>query len=126
MGSFKRWLLKHEVVLGSDGVRDNQPTQTNAATSQVAQQWLGNPQNADDQAKMVQLGRQGRSNLGAALLHAGARAVQHAQPGISKQTTAPVVAQSIQTSLGLPSTLKPPKPPKPTQVKMMRRAMGKQ
>jgi len=45
--SFKKWLSIQEVVLGSDGVRDNQEVQTARASEKVASAALSNPKNAD-------------------------------------------------------------------------------
>lgn len=45
--SFKKWLAIQEVVLGSDGVRDNQEVQTAKASEKVASAALSNPRNAD-------------------------------------------------------------------------------
>lgn len=121
--TFNEWIGRklHEIKLGSDGQRDNQATQTSAATAQVAQNWLGNDQNSDIQGMLVQ-GAGNKSALAPKLLDAGAEAIEKAPGNIGATTTAPNVAGFIGQSLGLPSVIKPPKP---TQVKMMRRHMRK-
>lgn len=121
MGAFKNWIRFQEIKLGSDGARDNQATQTADATAQVAQNWLGQDQNADVQGQLVQ-GGSNRSALAPKLLDAGADAIDTMPGNIAKQTTAPMVASFIQSNLGLPQVVKPPKP---GQVKMMRRHMRK-
>jgi hypothetical protein len=45
--SFKKWLSLDEVVLGSDGVRDNQEVQTAQGSEKVASSALSDPSNAD-------------------------------------------------------------------------------
>jgi len=121
--TFNEWIGRklHEIKLGSDGSRDNQATQTSHATAQVAQNWLSQDQNADVQAQLIQ-GMGNKSALAPRLMDAGAEAIEKAPGNMGKTTTAPNVAAFIQSNLGLPNIIKPPKP---TQVKMMRRHMRK-
>lgn len=121
--TFNEWIGRklHEIKLGSDGSRDNQATQTASATAAVAQNWLGQDQNADVQAQLVQ-GQGNRSALAPKLMDAGATAIDNAPGNMGATTTAPNVAAFLQNNLGLPNIIKPPKP---TQVKMMRRHMRK-
>lgn len=46
--NFKLWL--NEISLGSDGMRDNQVSQTNQATDQASQAMMQNPKFANHQA----------------------------------------------------------------------------
>ena len=117
MGAFKNWIKLDEIKLGSDGQRDNQATQTSAATQQVAQNWMANRSNADAQGQLMAV-KGNKSVLGKDLLDVGTQAVDAARPGQAQMTTAPMVGSFIGNSMGLPSVIKPPKP---TQVKMMRR-----
>lgn len=119
MGAFKEWLRLQELSLGSDGIRDNAPTQTNNTTKAVASKWMSNPQNSDFTSNLVTLGQQHPSALNKPLMDAGAQAIKAAGT-VGNQTTAPAVAQFMQTSLKLPQVLPPPKP---GAVKMMRRRM---
>lgn len=121
--TFNEWLkIKvNEITLGSDGTRDNAPAQTSAATSQVAQKWLGNDANSDRQGSLISK-TGNRSVLGKDLLDIGAEAIDGAPNALAGQTTAPMVANFIQQNLGLPKVLNVPKP---TQVKMMRKRMRK-
>lgn len=119
MGTFKDWLLK-ELSLGSDGIRDNQPTQTAQATNKVAQNWLGSKSTVDQQTNLTNLGQTNTSALTKPLLTAGADALKLAGPTISGSVQAPDAAFQIQTALKLPTILKPPTPGK---VKLMRRWM---
>jgi hypothetical protein len=118
MASFKTWLKIQEKTVGSDGIRDNTPTQTAQDTQAIASKWLGNPQNSVASSNLVQLGQSNKSALVHPLMNAGAQAIKFGG-GLAKGTDAPSVAGAIQTNLGLPSVIKPPKP---TQVKMMRRS----
>jgi hypothetical protein len=114
MGSFKNFLRLQEKTLGSDGVRDNAPTQTNQDTQAVADRWLGNPKNVDFTSNLLNIGRTNRSALTKPLLDAGAQAVKFS-PLVAKGTDAPTVANAIQNTLNLPDVLKAPKP---TQVRI--------
>lgn len=118
MGAFKIWLHAQETVLGSDGARDNAPAQTAKDTQVVANKWMSNPKNAPITSDLVTMGQSHRSALTQPLLKAGAQAVKFAG-NFGKGVEAPAVAMNIQTNLGLPQVIKPPKP---TQVKMMGRA----
>jgi hypothetical protein len=104
--SFKQWLAIQEIAMGSDGNRDNRSVQTNQAAVEIGQNWLANKRNAPVQANLVQ-GAAHRSTLGKDLLNAGADAMKTAKPGIAGQTTAPLVANFLQTNLGLPKVLRP-------------------
>jgi hypothetical protein len=119
MGRFKNWLAMQEMAIGTSGV-DSQPTQTAQITQQIAQKWMSDQHNADAQARMNAIGMQHKSALGKNLLDAGTNAVKMAGNNLGRQTTAPQVAGAIQNNLGLPTVIKPPKP---TQVKMMRKRM---
>jgi hypothetical protein len=119
MGKFKIWLA--EITVGSDGTRDNTPTQTAQATQAVANKWMANPQNADVLGQLTTVANQHPSALHTPLLDAGAKAVQKAG-GMARATTAPSVAKTIGTNLGLPTnSMSFIKPPRPSQVKMMAR-----
>jgi hypothetical protein len=120
MGSFKNWLLHNEIVLGSDGMRDNAPAQTAKDTSQVAQKWLADPATAKDQANLTNLGQAHRSALNTPLLKAGSDAIKLAGPTMTAGVDAPAVGFNIQNSLKLPPILKPPTV---KNVKMMRKGM---
>lgn len=117
MGNFKNWFDIQEKTVGSDGMRDNATTTTAQATQNVANKWLGNPQNSDTTSKLVTMGQNHRSALMQPLMKAGANAMKSS--GVqAKGTDAPSVAGSIQNSLGLPPVLKLPKV---NQVKLMRK-----
>lgn len=109
--SFAEWIKNQldEIVLGSDGQRDNQVVQTSQATSKVGQNWLANKQNADVQNQLV-TGTSHRSTLAGKLLDAGTQAVDSAPHTFANKTTAPLVANFLQSNLGLPKVLKPQKP----------------
>lgn len=107
--SFKQWLQMQEIVMGSDGQRDNQTVQTSKAAAAVGQQWLGDKKNAGEQAAMVS-GVGNKSTLGKKLLDAGTHAIGGASNSLAAKTTAPLVANFLQTNLGLPQVLKPMKP----------------
>lgn len=115
---FKQWL---EIAMSSDGMKDVEPTQTSQATAQVAQNWLGDKDTATQQSDIV-LGANNRSKLGAKLLDAGASAITMAPRNIAVQTTAPAVAGFLQNQFKLPQVISPPKP---TQMKLMRKKMEK-
>lgn len=105
MGHFKNWLLG-EFAVGSDGMRDNQATQTNQATTQAAQKWLGQPSNAGAQTQLL-TGAKNRSAMGNNLMQAATDAVQAAPATVAKKTTAPAVAGALQQQLGLPKVIQP-------------------
>jgi hypothetical protein len=120
--SFKKWFELQEIVLGSDGQRDNQATQTAQATAQVAQNWLSQKANADLQAKLA-TGTTNHSVLGNKLTNAGADAIGTAPNTVATKTTAPAVAGFLQTQFGLPKVIKTPAP---ANVGFMRKKMRKQ
>lgn len=117
MGSFKQWLQVQEITLGSDGRRDNTPTQTAQATQQVAANWMGNPQNSRAQGDLIGRGSQSPSVLPRQLMNAASTAIKTGPKNIVAQTDASQVGMALQNKLGLPSVLKAPSP---SQVKMMR------
>jgi hypothetical protein len=120
--SFKKWFELQEIVLGSDGQRDNQTTQTAQATAQVAQNWLSQKANADLQAQLA-TGTTNHSALGNKLTTAGTDAIGTAPNTIAAKTTAPAVAGFLQKQFGLPKVIKSPTP---AGVGFMRKKMRKQ
>lgn len=110
MGTFKQWLELQEITLGSDGVRDNTPTQTANATQQVAASWMGNPKNSQAQGNLIGVGAKSRSALPKQLMGAAAQAIQTGPRNMVAQTNASQVGKALQASLGLPSVLKTPQP----------------
>lgn len=105
--SFKQWLSLDEIVMGSDGQRDNQLTQTQQATAHVGNKWLADKATADTQANLIS-GSTNRSSLADTLTSVGADAVKKAGTK-GKTTSAPQVAQFVQKQLGLPNVIKPSK-----------------
>lgn len=97
--------------MGSDGMRNNQATQTSAATAQVGQGWLSDPTNADDQSDMLH-GVGNKSVLSNKVIGAATTALQKAPANIAKQTTAPMVANFLQSNMGLPKVVQPVQPTK--------------
>lgn len=103
--SFKNWLLQ-EIAMGSDGTRDNQSTQTAQATAKVAQNWLANKKNSDQQTTIA-TGQKNPSTLAKNLINAGTQAVDTSPKNLSSQTTAPKVASFLQNQFKLPQVIKP-------------------
>lgn len=118
--SFKKWFSLDEIMLGSDGMRDNQATQTAQATSQVAQRWLGQDTNASLQAGLIN-GAGNRSTLANKLMNVGADAIEAAPSTVASKTTAPAVAGFVQNQFKLPNVIKTPT----TGGKFMRKNMRK-
>jgi hypothetical protein len=122
MGAFKNWLQFQELSIGTDGMRDNTATQTAQASMKVAQKFLGNRHHSDDVSNLITTAKSNRSALAGGIIDVAAKAIEFAPTTLRKQTTAPQVAGVIQNQLKLPQVVPPPKP---TQVKMMRRKMRK-
>lgn len=116
---FGEWIIGQidEIKLGSDGSTDNQVTQTNNATAKVAQNWLSQNINQKQQADLLK-SQSSKSTLAPKLMDAGTVAIKQAPNNLGNVTTAPNVANFIQTNLGLPKVIQQPKP---GQVKMMRK-----
>ncbi len=116
MTSFKEWFKIQEMAINSAG-QDGSPAQTAQATQQVAAKWMGNPLNAKAQGDLMRIGGQSKTALPNPLMNAASSAIKFGPHNLTTKTDAPQVGQAIQSSLGLPTVLKAPKP---TQVRMMR------
>ena len=109
MTCFRDWFLQNEIALGSDGNRDNQVTQTNQATTQVAQKFLASPDSAATQSRVTAPGtNQAAKTRG--LLDAGTQAIQQAPAGLAAKTTAPAVANFIGGQFNVPKVAVPAAP----------------
>jgi hypothetical protein len=120
MGHFKQWFLMQELAMGSDGMRDNSPTQTAGATNQVIQTATANPQFSDEFAQLSTIGVANPSRATNLAMDLAARAIKGAPKTISGQTNAAQVAQGFSANLGLkPNVVKV----NPGKVRLMRRRM---
>ena len=119
MKTFKQWLAAQEATSNS-GTLNSNPTATNAASQKVASAWTANPKNATQTGQLVTTGMNHKSALMAPLMNAASQAMKTGPTDFIAQTNAPLVAGAIQTSLNLPQT-QVFKPPKPSQLAMMRK-----
>lgn len=94
--SFKKWLYFQEVVLGSDGVRDNQEVQTAKASEKVAADALKNPKNTD---VISSISRSTPKNVAVKQITSIAGNAVTNGGTAGKKTMAPKVASVIATSI---------------------------
>lgn len=100
--------------MGSDGIRDNQPSQTHQATDQAANDILKSPKFAPMQTKLASL-TGSPSSQKTQLIDFATQGINDAVPKqVSSLTSTPNVAFSIQNKLGLKTSL-----PRPQFMKRM-------
>ncbi len=107
--NFKAWLQADETVLGSDGMRDNQSTQTNQATDLAADTILKDKAFAPFQSKVTGMGGTPSAQRDQ-LIDFTTKGLSSTVPkDVSSLTTTPKVAFMLQNKMGLKNVVPKPK-----------------